>query len=83
MGQCCKIITTKQPFSMFEMSTKNLFDDMYLYLKEIYLTSLQASSKQMDVLNGLPKLNQPTQASQDYIEVTSQFWNLMHKPPQS
>lgn len=39
------------------MSTKNLFDDMYLYLKELYLNTLKnESAKFIDILNGLPKL---------------------------
>jgi hypothetical protein len=34
IGQCSKIISTKQPFISYEMSSKRIFDDMYLYLKE-------------------------------------------------
>lgn len=53
------------------MSTKNLFDDMYLYLKELYMKSLKKeSNKHIDILNGLPKLNQ-NETSNDHIEVTS------------
>ena len=33
MGQCCKIIHSKPPFTLFSMSTKKIFDDMYLYLE--------------------------------------------------
>ena len=40
MGQCCKIIHSKEPFTGFQMTTKNLFDDMYLYLKEIYVQTV-------------------------------------------
>lgn len=32
LGQCCKIVHLKEPFTGFEMSTKKVFDDMYLYL---------------------------------------------------
>lgn len=35
MGQCSKIVLMKEPFKTFGMSTKKIFDDTYLYLKEI------------------------------------------------
>jgi len=60
------------------MSTKHLFDDMYLYLKEIYVRHL--NYKKVDPMNGLPKIDYTTKEP-DYIEVTSKFWNLMHKSP--
>lgn len=31
-------------------------------------------------MNGLPKIDYTTKEP-DYIEVTSKFWNLMHKSP--
>ena len=36
LGQCCKIIHLKEPFTGFQMSTKKVFDDMYLYLQDIH-----------------------------------------------
>lgn len=81
LGQCQKIIQTKQPFTGFEMCTKNLFDDMYLYLKECYLNALRSDKvKHIDILNGLPRLNE-NPSKNDHIEVTSHFWNMMHKYP--
>ena len=35
IGQCIKIVHTKNPFFNCNMSTKKIFDDMYLYLKEV------------------------------------------------
>ena len=57
------------------MSTKKVFDDMYIYLKKVnkkYLDNLQLENK-IDLLNDLP--------SENYIEVTSNFWNLIYKEP--
>ena len=34
MGQCSKIVHLKEPFKGFEMSSKRIFDDMYLFLKQ-------------------------------------------------
>jgi hypothetical protein len=44
---------------------------MYLYLKEVNLKYLDSKNK-VDELNGLPV--------NTYLEVTSQFWNLIYKP---
>ena len=60
MGQCNKIIHTKQPFTGFGMSTKHLYDDMYLYLKEIYLHTQESSKKGIDQMNGMPKIDSTT-----------------------
>ena len=57
------------------MSTKKVFDDLYIYLKNVnkkYLDNLQLENK-IDLLNDLP--------SENYIEVTSNFWNLIYKEP--
>ena len=35
MGQCGKVVHLKEPFRSFNMSTKRVFDDTYLFLKEI------------------------------------------------
>lgn len=34
MGQCSKIVHLRDPFKATNMTTKKVFDDMYLYLKE-------------------------------------------------
>jgi hypothetical protein len=34
MGQCSKIIHLKEPYRALAMSTKRIFDDMYLFLQE-------------------------------------------------
>lgn len=49
------------------MSTKRVFDDMYLYLKQANVTQDQVN---LDT-NGLPV--------QTYLEITSQYWNLIYK----
>jgi len=59
MGQCSKIVHLKEPFKSLAMSTKRIFDDMYIYLKE---TNLKCELN-TDNLNGLP--------SNSYQEVTS------------
>lgn len=48
------------------MSTKRIFDDMYLFLKEANL-----KSGQQDVMNGLPQ--------HGYLEICSKYWNLIYK----
>jgi hypothetical protein len=52
------------------MSTKRVFDDMYLYLREVNLKHSDLKNK-IDDSNGLPV--------HSYLEVTSQFWNLIYK----
>ena len=57
------------------MSTKKVFDDMYLFLKEVnkeYLNSIN-KKKEVDQSNGMPKSS--------YQEITSRFWNLIYKEP--
>jgi hypothetical protein len=49
MGQCSKLAHIKEPYKSLAMSTKRIFDDMYLFLKEANL-----KSGQQDVMNGLP-----------------------------
>lgn len=51
------------------MSTKRIFDDMYLYLKEAN------SQLDKDTLNGMP--------ANTYEELTSYYWNLIYKNSQS
>ena len=70
MGQCSKLVHTKEPYKSLGMSTKRIFDDMYLYLKEISIKS--TSFRNIDKINGLPK-------SEDYAEVASQYWNNIYK----
>ena len=73
LGQCSKIVHLKEPYKGLEMSTKRIFDDMYLFLKD----ANDAHGKDMsiiDEMNGLPQ--------QSYQEVTSQYWNLIYKHPE-
>lgn len=83
LGQCSKIVHLKDPFNQYQMSTKKIFDDMYLYLKEVNRkhletnmvatkTSLQSGNK-IDELNGMP--------TEGYAEFSSRFWNLIYKDP--
>jgi hypothetical protein len=58
MGQCSKIIHLKEPYRSFGYTTKKIFDDMYLFLKEVNLNY----GRQLDE-TGLP--------AQSYSEVTS------------
>lgn len=58
MGQCSKIVHLKEPYKSMHMSTKRIFDDMYLYLQD---ANYKCSEK--DTLNGLP--------ANSYQEVTS------------
>jgi len=52
------------------MSTKRIFDDMYLFLKEVNM-NYNKNINNVDEMNGLP--------AQTYHETTSQFWNLIYK----
>lgn len=78
LGQCSKIVHLKEPFSQYHLSTKKIFDDMYLYLREInrkhidYLSASTLGTK-VDELNGMP--------IDSYAEFTSHFWNLIYKDP--
>lgn len=54
------------------MSTKQVFDDMYLYLKEIFLKS--TANRHIDPMNGMPK-------KEDYAQVASEYWNNIYKQP--
>ena len=52
MGQCNKIISFKEPFFKFKMSTKNLFDDMYIFMQEINTNFHK--NRGLDPMNGMP-----------------------------
>ena len=58
MGQSSKIVLLKEPFKSFNMSTKRIFDDMYLFLKETNINYMKTGgpggSSNLDELNGLP-----------------------------
>ena len=54
------------------MSTKRIFDDTYIHLKEVNKNYLE-SAGQFDAMNGLP--------AQSYYEVCSQYWNLIYNQP--
>jgi hypothetical protein len=58
LGQSSKIVLLKEPFKSFNMSTKRIFDDMYLFLKEknknYMKTGGPGGSSNIDELNGLP-----------------------------
>ena len=41
LGQSSKIVHLKEPFKGFKMSTKRIFDDMYLFLKEANLSYIR------------------------------------------
>ena len=69
MGQCNKIISFKEPFFKFKMSTKNLFDHMYIFMQEINANCHK--NQGLDPMNGMPIAS--------YEEVSSQHWNLMYK----
>ena len=75
IGQCTKIIHLMKPFTTFGMSTKRIFDDSYLYLKEVNHTHLKNQNVAFDPMNDLP--------AQSYYEISSQFWNLIYKQPLS
>ena len=70
MGQCSKIVNFKEPFVKYKMSTKTLFDDMYLYMQEV--NQVYHKQKGLDPMNGLPL--------HSYEEVSSQHWNLIYQP---
>ena len=84
MGQCSKVVHLKEPFKGLQMSTKKIFDDTYLFLKEAnlsYLRTLEMNKTQepfskvpetmIDERNGMP--------IESYQEVTSNYWNLIYK----
>lgn len=66
MGQCSKIVHLKEPFKQLGMSTKKIFDDMYIFLKELNIKNPNKS-----VLNELP--------TNTYEEISTQYWNLIYK----
>lgn len=51
LGQCSKIVHLKEPYKTLEMSTKRVFDDMYLYLKQ---ANMNQEKENIDDMNGLP-----------------------------
>ena len=53
----------KEPYRTFNMSTKKIFDDSYLYLRKINMKF----NSEIDEINGLPV--------QSYKEISSQYWN--------
>ena len=57
---------------MFNMSTKKIFDDMFVYLREVNRKHLK-SLQNIDDMNGMPV--------DSYSEFTSRFWNLIYKEP--
>lgn len=67
LGQCSKIVLMKEPFRSQNMSTKRIFDDMYLFLKEANLSYIKSGgpggSSNLDEMNGMP--------AKTYYEVTS------------
>ena len=67
LGQCSKIFHLKEPYKTLAMSTKRVFDDMYLFLKK---ANEHNEAGDIDD-NGLP--------IQTYSEITSQYWNLIYK----
>lgn len=68
IGQCSKVVHFKEPFIKFKMSTKSMFDDMYLYMKEI--NQKYVKNKGIDPSNGMP--------IQSYEEVSSHYWNMIY-----
>ena len=56
------------------MSTKQIFDDTYLYMQETNKKFLDQKVV-FDEMNGLP--------AQSYYEVSSKYWNLIYKEPQN
>lgn len=52
IGQCSKVVHYKEPFVKFRMSTKSMFDDMYLYMREINQKYIK--NKGIDPQNGMP-----------------------------
>ena len=85
LGQSSKIVHLKEPFKGFKMSTKRIFDDMYLFLKEANLNYIRTvantdrsgepahgvQQQHIDERNGMP--------IETYQEVTSHYWNLIYK----
>ena len=70
MGQCTKIVHIMPPFKNFGMSTKRIFDDTYLYLREVNQKFQDKAHHHIDELNGMP--------AQSYYEISSQYWNLIY-----
>lgn len=66
LGQCAKVVHLKEPYKSLGMSTKRIFDDMYLYLKQ-----MNCNVENKDTLNQMPV--------HSYEEVTSKYWNLIYK----
>ena len=59
------------------MSTKKIFDDMYLFLKEANLSYFKNLSQSIDPSNTIDERNGlPVET---YQEVTSHYWNLIYK----
>jgi len=70
MGQCSKIVHTSEPYKTLGSSTKMIFDDMYLFLKEAFLKS--TGTRHLDQNNGMP-------VSENYAAIASDYWNNIYK----
>ena len=70
MGQCSKIVHSSEPYKTLGSSTKMIFDDMYLFLKEAFLKS--TGTRHLDEHNGMPK-------TENYAQIASDYWNNIYK----
>lgn len=46
LGQCSKIVHLRDPFRAASLTTKKVFDDMYLYLKEANRAHILSAERQ-------------------------------------
>ena len=49
MGECSKIVLTKDPFKIYGMSTKRTFDNTYILLKEANEAYVKHKSNTVEV----------------------------------
>ena len=70
MGQCSKIVHNSEPYKSQGSSTKMIFDDMYLFLKEAFLKS--TGNRHLDEKNGMP-------VTENYASIAADYWNNIYK----
>eukprot|EP00347_Sterkiella_histriomuscorum_P022302 403330961 len=73
LGQCNKIVITSQPFTDFNLSTKKLFDDTYLYFLDLHQRKKNLS---VDSRINIPSMQEIAIANFEYMNQNSQNSSL-------
>ena len=75
MGNCSKIVLGKEPFKRFGLSTKRVFDDAYLHLKEV--NDIYNRHKN-DLTRENADLTEPIPLPPNYYQEASQRWSNIY-----